>query len=574
MNKNIIEIEWKELFKPIKGLKVDQINEISIKREVIPIIFVPGIMGSRLQTDDGQKVWDPDDITWMFLKYGIYWADAKKKKEALVGYKFRNWYLEVYDKKVSKRLLEFPGSKERGWGGVSWNFYGEFLGALQKRLWSEPIRHCFDMPVHAFAYNWTSSCDLQGQNLSSYISAVKKQYPKCKKVILVTHSMGGLVARSACILHGAKDNVLGVIHGVQPSSGVATAYWRMKSGFERPLAQPDKTVMDYLRNPLKVGLNKPKSTATSWVLGSHGEEVTALLGNMPGGLQLLPSQSYTDNDGNSKWIRFKDADLETYVMLPESNIYKEVYEEKEKFYGLVNPDWLDPGGMTDSFELTPWDNYEIYLKEAKSFHDKLGLNLHPETYQFHSTDLNTTDRIIFEREVHSWSNKAKRLGKILKDKWSLKRVSWEAVKAAIFDSNIPTKIAKEAIWTIVKDTDEYVRRGGYRVYVDENDNVIQRASEDKLAIIYLLTLKEPLIDDKLKNESWKGDGTVSVSSGKALSAKTKKASKAEATIAIGKDNEPWWERSHDNIFLTKSAQNITFAAIENFCLQKIEETLG
>lgn len=62
---------------------------------------------------------------------------------------------------------------------------------------------------------------------------------ECNKVIIVTHSMGGLVARSACVLHGAEGKVLGVIHGVQPSVGSPAAYWRMKAGFERPRGGPN-----------------------------------------------------------------------------------------------------------------------------------------------------------------------------------------------------------------------------------------------------------------------------------------------------------------------------------------------
>jgi len=41
-----ISAEWHELEKKFSGLKTDLKHEIEVKREAIPLIFVPGIMGS------------------------------------------------------------------------------------------------------------------------------------------------------------------------------------------------------------------------------------------------------------------------------------------------------------------------------------------------------------------------------------------------------------------------------------------------------------------------------------------------------------------------------------------------
>ena len=81
------------------------------------------------------------------------------------------------------------------------------------------MRHSVETPVHVFGYNWTGSNDDAGKQLAAYIEEViafyKCQGRICEHVILITHSMGGLVARSACKLHGAESKVLGVVHGVQ-----------------------------------------------------------------------------------------------------------------------------------------------------------------------------------------------------------------------------------------------------------------------------------------------------------------------------------------------------------------------
>ncbi len=61
---------------------------------------------------------------------------------------------------------------------------------------------------------------------------------KCHKVILVTHSMGGLVARyySECLTEPGpgRDKIYGIVHGVMPSIGAAATYTRMKRGTENP----------------------------------------------------------------------------------------------------------------------------------------------------------------------------------------------------------------------------------------------------------------------------------------------------------------------------------------------------
>jgi hypothetical protein len=42
------EVESKALNKAIEGFETENQNRLVIEREVLPIIFVPGIMGSRL----------------------------------------------------------------------------------------------------------------------------------------------------------------------------------------------------------------------------------------------------------------------------------------------------------------------------------------------------------------------------------------------------------------------------------------------------------------------------------------------------------------------------------------------
>jgi pimeloyl-ACP methyl ester carboxylesterase len=415
-----IDIDWPDLFLPIMTAKTNYFNRIRVRREIIPIVFVPGTMGSRLKgfNDKGkyEVVWDPSNSIFMGVNYGLICPPALRKKR-LIGEKFDPEYLQVSedDAKHNKKFHSEadPTRAQRGWGGICWTSYGGLLKELQNCFWNQPVKEhsrkqrselagqCFEFPVHAFGYNWTDSNTNSGRKLALQIDEIiqgyKSQGRLCKYVILVTHSMGGLVARSACMLHGAASQVLGVVHGVQPAVGAAAAYWRMKAGFERK------------------GL---KSAMVARVLGATGEAVTCVLANAPGGLELLPTRDYTANDGSKQWLRFSLHDGKS-VTLPQYNPYQEIYrlgsdphmatrKPDATFWRLVNPDWLDPQSSGKSKQenapwgesSTSWDEYLDCLNKAEAFHKRLGTGFHARTYQFISSGLTTVDDIAYRHEPY------------------------------------------------------------------------------------------------------------------------------------------------------------------------------
>jgi len=305
----------------------------------------------------------------------------------------------------------------------------------------------------------------------------------CNQVILVTHSMGGLVARAACKLHGAEEKVLGVVHGVQPAFGSPAAYWRMKAGFERPQGGPTGTLWDWFRKPLKMTKHIVLGTVGAWVLGTNGEEVTSLLGNMPGGLQLLPNKLYADNAGNKQWLRYEDSRGES-VALPQSDPYEEIYRKQDVFYRLVDPTWLDPGVSPDVASVSdltgavdPWDYFDAYLSEAEIFHDTLADGVHAQTFQFYSEGLATAHRAEFKREVHSFGGKARRVLSLLKSAapgTAASNAAGVAIKAsfglpAFTISGLAVSGAYTMARALYQDSDSGANRGGFRTYVPEGD---------------------------------------------------------------------------------------------------------
>lgn len=107
--------------------------------------------------------------------------------------------------------------------------------------------------------------------------------------------------------------------------------------------------MQWFKNPVRIFKQKTNKlakglagTVTAWTLGTDGKEVTALLGNMPGGLELLPNKRYTNNDGSAQWLELIDGQGRRKA-LPKSDPYTEIYQRDDVHYRLVNQEWLNPG---------------------------------------------------------------------------------------------------------------------------------------------------------------------------------------------------------------------------------------
>lgn len=525
---NKIEVQWPDLFKEIKGLQQGARNKLAVKPEYIPIIFVPGIMGTRLKNKKNEKVWDPDAKVWMLWNFGLVTTTAADKKKMLIGDQYEEDDLKPYtddaEHNEDYELSSFDDAAERGWGALSWSSYGAFITALHARGkgggWAKSVGSSFELPVYAFGYNWTASNSSSGKKLKEFIELVISKHTPCEHVILVTHSMGGLVARSACMEHGASAKVLGVVHGVQPVTGAAAAYWRMKAGFERPqhMAKSLDGIKQYASD--YVG---------SWVLGTNGKEVTALLGNMPGGLQLLPSLDYKSNDGSSKWLQFHDEEDNLVDALPKGgDPYEEIYKNQQAYWRLLDAEHLTPGRKKDKrfSPKTIWSRYTRRLALAKAFHQKAGLNPNYQAKAFHGSGPShpTADRVVYKLSPTGWVKKAGEFSRI-------------ALKVLMASRRGPFSAAFVLGFESFKRTDTWKHRGGFQTEITDG--------EVKLEVVLQLPAGE-------------GDGTVPESSGKAMSV----------------ENKPFDGIAHEPAYQSAEVQKFTFSAIEAFCKAKIKKRVG
>jgi pimeloyl-ACP methyl ester carboxylesterase len=406
---HLLTVNWDKVDQPVSGLVTDDDHFVFVRRESIPLVFVPGIMGSRLRlkgTNGKGKTGNLPNLRWDPGAGGFMWwyysgKDGAYRKSMLVGPTFSSTFLEV----------DNANPVGDGFSGIMEDYCDKFLNDLKKRDWG-PLGKIFEFPVYAFGYNWTDSNENSGRKLAArikeIISEAKQVTGLCEKVILITHSMGGLVARWASEWAGAQGNILGVIHGVQPATGAPAAYWRIKAGFEG--------------NPIM-----------SRVLGKNAYEVTPVLGNLPGGLQLLPSQHHVTNAGSPSWLTITQSG-QTIRALPGSNPYNDIYRVKavvkpaagvkpsnNAYWGLVDPALLDPDngnvGKSSAKAATgnngldadadfvlrdPWGQYLRMLAIAEAFHRKLGKKKHPQTYNFWGVGHKTADVIELRAEKTGW----------------------------------------------------------------------------------------------------------------------------------------------------------------------------
>lgn len=390
----------------------------------IPVILVPGIMGSPLiAINQKKKFWDgqgkwawfPDGaFDWVVKGYGSLTPAQRRQLLDPQKTKAVEQPNEVDAKTLGdflkKHLMPVEEAKRRGWGSVMISSYGGILSFLETQLqfifyrgniypgthvalphdekqWGElkgyrkltenDLRRAagWRFPVYAVGYNWVDTNTNAAAYLKKRIDEIRKDCRerlkvKCDKVILVTHSMGGLVARMCA--KNNPDDILGIVHGVQPAIGAGTAYARVRGGWEANTS---------LTRPLE----SIEEIVGAWALGSTAQEVMAVFANGAGPLELLPNQLYGSN-----WLRVEygsGSSKETIFGLPKSDPYEEIYQVPNKWWRLIHPGVLVDKNLPSQDDVNmAWDDFSRKLGKAKKFHYDLGDYYHPITYAFCGAD--------------------------------------------------------------------------------------------------------------------------------------------------------------------------------------------
>jgi len=145
---------------------------------------------------------------------------------------------------------------------------------------------------------------------------------------------------------------LGIVHGVMPAIGAGTAYKRMRCGFEG-------------------------SGISTKILGGTGAQVTAVLANSQGGLELLPSKAY----GND-WLKVKQGETVLKSLPKNGDTYEEIYKLNGKWLGLIKKEWINPARAKNS----GFENTCGLLDNAKAFHTTIENTYHENSYAHYGVD--------------------------------------------------------------------------------------------------------------------------------------------------------------------------------------------
>lgn len=434
-------------------------------RKVIPVIFLPGVMGSNLRlSKERQKElerpdnrsWRPDDMVGMVDKLGIatistgiggwyknaspaqrqlmldpneteveyyHYTESKDRfdpegKETLAADKLHQ---NVPDnlppippligsraptgwkpgRAMKKRESPAQVARWRGWSEVLFaGAYGQMLktaeshlnnmvtGGAANPMWNpffadpstfggldagtslteqdlKKIAACW-YPVHAMGYNYLKSNGVSARVIAERIRGLAKGYQKrgfkCDEVIIVTHSMGGLLARALIhpkygnLLNDPAVKVLGIYHNVMPTMGAAASYKRMRFGFLEGS-----------------GL---KAETGAKVLGINGEHATAILANAPAALELFPGSAY-----GKAWLKVVDGSGREMWSWPRDggSALESIYlQAADKWWRLLNPGWVNPGRVREAADggiAAVTDR----LKKAAAFVEDIKTTFHPSS---------------------------------------------------------------------------------------------------------------------------------------------------------------------------------------------------
>ncbi|WP_312631532.1 lipase family alpha/beta hydrolase [Pantoea piersonii] len=400
--------------------------------KAIPVIFLPGVMGTNLMANKASQtedIWRGDSLGGIFLK----WAgvDGERRRKLLnpdtTKVDNRGDINQTLYSPLSDDGKLFTTRRERGWGEVLSFSYGKFISVFQGALlddWQQDLVHYgkstskkngvlsqlvgkslseekdteitgesiltqqeldhfknFLFPVHVYGYNWLQDNKTSAQGLVAFIDRTISLYKNQRghgmpfpdgqeKVIIVTHSMGGLVARYASQVLGAKDKILGIVHGVIPDLGSPAAYRRMKVGA------------------------KQEGMAGA-VLGNTAKELMPVLARAPAPLQLLPSAKYLSG---APWLTVEGAAEDgSDVKLPQAgDPFGEIYLNKTLWYRLYESDIIDRDEVVSQ---SNWDAYrELVDGSVRRFISLLGnRGYHPNTYAFYGHKINSDGSLMWRK---------------------------------------------------------------------------------------------------------------------------------------------------------------------------------
>ena len=344
--------------------KTARSNAFTYQPETIPIIFVPGVMGTRLEIKSSNSKWDPESTFNM-----LGWANkSAKTNRQQMAWDHPGAPMQKGDDRSKEEL-------ERFYAEVVHSFYVKFLQQLHKLGTNKGFGNV-RCPVYAAGYDWRQSNADSAKRVGERVTNVMKRETELQKkevtqFILISHSMGGLVTRS---LLKSNDKLSGklkaILHVVQPAVGAVVFYRRFFTG----------AISEY-----------DGSGLTNWtiesIMGTSPAEFATLVSSLRGPMELLPTNALHRMSGEN-WLHLPKSDTR--------DVYT-IYSDPVSPPGLLNHVAYEKSVKNRPFAVEKTALIESELKkriaEAKAFHDTLAvggtLYKHPNTWAIYGAGLAT-----------------------------------------------------------------------------------------------------------------------------------------------------------------------------------------
>jgi predicted alpha/beta hydrolase family esterase len=359
-------------------------THLSTECRLIPIIFVPGTLATRLSDATSHDlVWNPSG--------GLFGSspgpavgkasDLKDLKRDLVP---DEWNIDDYPPDLAERARDIYG-----FYGPLVDYHDKLLFALNEDLADKLAPFGCEPRVYAFGYDWRQDNAKSAAKLQELVKTARQE---CfgEKVILIAHSQGGLVARYYCGALKGESEVRSFFLIASPSLGSVHPYSRLKAGISYSL---DGEIMLGLR---VVVLRC--SQAESVDLCRHTPSLYQLAPNKVLGAAQEGWMNVDSSHTGYPLERDAAAEAGKGTMAPPASSEpakgptfshgKEPYTALRDMYA----------GVLDRIESR--GPFKSYIAGAEAFHDRLTVGgkayMHPNTINICTTDLATASSITLQ----------------------------------------------------------------------------------------------------------------------------------------------------------------------------------
>ncbi|MFN8473425.1 MAG: carboxypeptidase regulatory-like domain-containing protein [Anaerolineae bacterium] len=245
---------------------IGQGHASSVRIHKIPIILLPGIQASRLANAPRSQLGCFGRVKGeIWLNEGLLQAAVPEIPDYILHRP--TLAIAMYNENIKSLFLQDDGKSpadpcDQIVASDVISRTNFLIPQFDTIPYAEFIQIMQDYQIEYFPYDWRLSIDDAAFKLDQKISDVKRKY-NASTVVLIGHSMGGLVARRYTMSESRARNVARVITVGTPYWGAPKAAWSMRTGLSG------------------IGLLDLILDQTA---------VRKLVRNSPGGLALLPSE--------------------------------------------------------------------------------------------------------------------------------------------------------------------------------------------------------------------------------------------------------------------------------------------